>query len=331
VSDISAQQVSAKDRGTVRPFAIRVPASTSNLGAGFDAVGMAIGRWLDIIARVRSKGTAVTIRRAGTLAGLDCAPEDDLMWRGFVAACTALRCTPPRGLELDATSDIPIARGLGSSAAAVVAGALLANAILDGNLDHASIIDIAAALEGHPDNVAPSTIGGAVLSVRASGHHFVSMPLAVHASLRFVFIVPDFEVRTAAARAALPGSIDYATAVNAAGRAAALVVGLQSGDAAALRPALDDVLHVPFRRALVRGYDTVTNAAIGAGAIGATLSGSGSTIVVVTHKDTAAAVSETAQRAWRSLVVGVYAFITAAEPNGAIVNAGRAQFGASHS
>lgn len=324
MSDNAAQQPAAQDRSAARAFAIRVPASTSNLGAGFDAVGMAIGRWLDIIARIRPNDSPVSIRRAGTLSVLACAAEDDLVWRGFVAACTVLRRTPPRGVDIDATSDIPVARGLGSSAAAVVAGALLANAALDGNLDAAAIIDIAAELEGHPDNVAPSTLGGAVLSVRGDAHHYTSVPLTVHSSLRFVFVVPDFEVRTSVARAALPQSIDFATAVNAAGRAAALVAGLQSGDTEILRPALDDVLHVPFRRALVRGYDTVTAAAIGAGAIGATLSGSGSTIVAVTHKDDATAVSEAAQRAWRSLGVVVTAFITAAEPNGAIVNAARA-------
>ncbi len=320
MSDKSARQPPAKDRDGARAFTIRVPASTSNLGAGFDAIGMAIGRWLDVVARVRPGDTAITIRRSGTLSVLDCAPENDLIWRGFVAACTALRRTPPGGIDIDATSDIPVARGLGSSAAAIVAGALLANAVLDGDLDRAAIIDIAAALEGHPDNVAPSTLGGAVLSVRTNGHRYTSVPLTVHASLRFVFIVPDFEVRTSVARAVLPESIAFATAVSAAGRAAALVAGLQSGEAALLRPALDDLLHVPFRRALIPGYDAVTTAAIGAGAIGATLSGSGSTIVAVAYGDAAASVSDAAQRAWRSLGVAALPFITTAELDGSVVN-----------
>lgn len=306
-----------------RPFTIRVPGSTSNLGAGFDCVGMAIGRWLDVIARVRTGAAPVTIRRAGTLSNLDCLAQDDLIWRGFVATCAALRQTPPRGIEIDATSNIPIARGLGSSAAAIVAGASLANAVLDADLDIASIIDIAAALEGHPDNVAPSTLGGAVLSVRGSGHHVISAPLVVHPSLRFVFIIPDFEVRTSAARAVLPDSLDFATAVTAASRSAALVVGLQTGDPQLLRTALDDVLHVPFRRELVRGYEAVTVAATSAGAIGATLSGSGSTIVAVATAATAAGVSDAAALVWRSLGVGVHAFVTAAETAGVSLNTGR--------
>ncbi len=302
-----------------RVITVRVPASTSNLGAGFDSVGMAIGRWLDVTARIRPAGREVVIKRAGTLAVLDCEYGDDLIWRGFVAACVALRRTPPDGIELDATSDIPIARGLGSSAAAVVAGVLLANAAFAGDLDSEAIIDIAASLEGHPDNVAPSTLGGAVLSVRTGGHHYRSVRLAVHPSLRFVFIVPNFEVRTAVAREALPSQLPYETAVTAAARAAALVVGLQTADVEILSTALDDVLHVPFRRALVPGYDHVTTAAIAAGAIGATLSGSGSTIVAVATVKAVNDVCKAALQAWRSIGIGAEAFLTAAEGSGATI------------
>lgn len=312
-------------------FTIRVPASTSNLGAGFDCVGMAIDRQLQITARANGKNDAVIINRSGTLATLDCAYPDDLIWRGFVAACVALRRTPPDGIELDATSDIPIARGLGSSAAAIVAGVLLANTLFDGGLDDAAVIDIAASLEGHPDNVAPSVLGGAVLSVRTTGHHYHSAPIGVHQSLRFVFVVPDFEVRTAVARAALPAQIDYATAVSAAARAAALIVGLQSGDATILRPAMDDVLHVPFRRALIPGYEFVTQAAISAGAIGATLSGSGSTIVAVATSGTEHVVADAAVLAWRSVGVAAESFVSEAEPYGARLNTTKKKYGSSQS
>jgi homoserine kinase len=303
-----------------RVFTVRVPASTSNLGAGFDAVGMAIGRWLSVTARVRPNGAPVRINRAGTLLQLDCSYGDDLIWRGFIAACVALRCSPPDGVELDATSDIPVARGLGSSASAIVAGALLANAMFDGGLDDAAIIDIAASSERHPDNVAPAVLGGAVLSVRTTGHHYRSVQLAVHPSLQFVFIVPEFEIRTAVARAALPAQLDFTTAVSAAGRAAALIVGLQLADEAILGVALDDLLHVPFRRTLITGYDRVVDAAITAGAIGATLSGSGSSIVAVVDDGSADAVAGAAVRAWQSMGVAAETFTTAAESTGATVD-----------
>jgi homoserine kinase len=309
----------ARDPSSDMVYTLRVPGSTSNLGAGFDSVGMAIGRWLEMTARVTASGERVKIARAGTLAGLDCAFEDDLIWRGFVAACVALRRTPPSGVELTVTSDIPVARGLGSSAAAVVAGVLLANEALDGSLDSAAVIDIAASLEGHPDNVAPSTLGGAVLSVRTSGHRYRSARLMVHRSLRFVFLVPNFEVRTSVARAALPSQLDYETAVTAASRAGALVLGLQTADAELLAAGLDDVLHVPFRRALVAGYAHVTTAAITAGAIGATLSGSGSTIVAVAQNGAVNEVCKAALRAWRSVGVEAEAFLSAAEGSGATI------------
>ena len=320
----TGEPVAPRNVAADRVLTVRVPASTSNLGAGFDSVGMAIGRWLNVTARIGSSYRAVVIKRAGTLAALDCEYGDDLIWRGFVAACVALRRTPPDGIDLDVTSDIPVARGLGSSAAAVVAGVLLANSVFHGDLDSAAIIDIAASLEGHPDNVAPSTLGGAVLSVRTAGHHYRSVRLAVHPSLRFVFLVPDFEVRTAVARAALPSQLPFETAVTAASRAAALVVGLQTADAEILATALDDVLHVPFRRALVPGYDHVTTAAIAAGAIGATLSGSGSTIVAIVRGSAVNDVCKAALHAWRSAGIGAEAFLTAAEGSGATIETAQA-------
>lgn len=301
-------------------YLVRVPGSTSNLGSGFDAVGVAIDRWLEVTARVRGDASGVVMERAGTLTGLDCRFDDDLVWRGFVAACTALQHTPPASVEFHASSTIPLARGLGSSAAALVAGVILANTVLGGDLDSAAVIDIAASLEGHPDNVASSVIGGAVLSVRQGDRGYSSAPIQVHSSLRFVFLVPDFEVRTAAARAVLPATVDFSLAVSAEARAAALVLGLQAGDATMLGLALDDLLHVPFRRALIRGYNTVTRAAIQAGAIGATLSGSGSSIVAVAREDIACSVREAALDAWRGAGVVAESFITAAETSGATLS-----------
>ncbi len=302
---------------------VRVPASTSNLGAGFDCVGMAVGRSLRVSLRGVAAGDGLVIHRSGTLSNLECDPDDDLIWRGVVAAAVALRKSPPDGLQIDVTSDIPVARGLGSSAAAVVAGVLLANAILRGGLDSASVIDIAASLEGHPDNVAPCTLGGAVLSVRTAGHHYRSVRLPVHAALRFVFVVPDFEVRTSLARAALPAQVDFDTAVTAAARAAALVTGLRTGDPRLLATALDDVLHVPWRRSLVAGYDHVVNAAIATGALGATLSGSGSTIVAVCTAEFADAVLDAAVSAWRLAGIQAAGFVSAALAHGAAVEDGR--------
>src|SRR6266851_1105669 len=247
---------------------VRVAGSTSNLGAGFDCVGVAVGRWLRVTARAGrdAAGDTVAIERGGTLRTLDMAPAADLLYRG-------------------------------SSAAATVAGAAAATALLELKLDAAALTELCSELEGHPDNVAPAVFGGANLVLRGPDGLIVT-PLPIHPSLALVFAVPDFTVETKRARAALPATLPHADAVRAAAKSAALVHGLAHADAHLLAAGLDDVLHVPFRRALVPGYDDVTSAARQAGAYGATLSGSGPTVVAVVASDRVRAVGDAMARAW---------------------------------
>lgn len=299
---------------------VRVPASTSNLGAGFDCVGVAVDRWLVVHASLRDDGETI-IERRGTLATLDLLAERDLIVRGFIAACERARVAAPAA-RIDADSTIPVGRGLGSSAAACVAGALAARALLALDLDDAAIVNVAAGIEGHPDNVAPAMHGGAVLGVRAatapSGAWYVA-PLRVEPSLRLVFAIPDFEIATRAARSVLPRDVDFAVAVDAAARAAALVTGLGSGDPELLRAGLDDVLHVPHRRALVRGYDAVAAAAVAHGAFGATLSGSGSSLVAIAPEARAAEVAAAMRDAWRDVGITAEPLVSAGGVSGATV------------
>jgi homoserine kinase len=291
-----------------------VPASTSNLGAGFDCVGLAVDRWLTVAVAVddddESRGGAV-IDRSGTLADLTVDPDDDYIVAGFRAACRAVGHPVPRGLHIRAYSDIPVARGLGSSGAAFVAGAAAANTLLDFELDDRALVGIASALEGHPDNAAAAVYGGAVLVLQPgeeSGADPVVHELPVHPSLTFVLAVPDFAVETRHARKVLPSTISHRVAARAVARGVALVQGLAAGNSDLLRVGLDDVLHVPFRRSLVAGYDAVTHAALQAGACGATLSGSGSSIVAVTPGPRATAVAEAMAAAWTALGVRAACF-----------------------
>jgi len=286
-----------KETGMRASVTVRVAGSTSNLGAGFDCVGVAVGRWLQVTAQATRGGKPVVIERGGTLRALDTAPEADLLYRGFAAACRQAGREVPGGLALAADSDIPVARGLGSSAAATVAGAAAAAALLDLALDATGLVELCSELEGHPDNVAPAVFGGANLVLRGPDGLIVT-PLPIHQSLALVFAVPDFTVETKRARAALPATLPHADAVRAAAKSAALVHGLAHGDARLLAAGLDDVLHVPFRRALVPGYDEVTGAARQAGAYGATLSGSGPTIVAVVGADGVRAVGDAMVRVW---------------------------------
>src|SRR5947207_1373155 len=291
---------------------VRVAGSTSNLGAGFDCVGVAVGRWLRVTARAAREAAGkpvapVAIERAGTLRALETVPEADLLYRGFAAACRRAGREVPGGLALAADSDIPVARGLGSSAAATVAGAAAAVALLELTLDPPALAELCSELEGHPDNVAPAVFGGANLVLRGPDGLVVT-PLAIHRSLALVFAVPDFTVETKRARAALPATLPHADAVRAAAKSAALVHGLAHADPRLLAAGLDDVLHVPFRRALVPGYDEVTSAARQAGAYGATLSGSGPTVVAGVVSDGVGPVGDAMVRAWGACGIAAQTF-----------------------
>jgi len=302
---------------------VRVAGSTSNLGAGFDCVGVAIARWLRVTARADEQhgGRAVAIQRAGTLQALDIPPEADLVYQGFAAACRRAGRDVPVGLSLATDSEIPVARGLGSSAAATVAGAAAAAALLTLPLDPAGLAELCTEVEGHPDNVAPAVYGGATLVLREprrgggdAGLAVAALP--IHESLALVFAVPDFTVETKRARAALPATLPHADAVRAAAKSAALVHGLAHADPRLLAAAFDDVLHVPFRRPLVPGYDEVTEAARQAGAFGATLSGSGPTLVAVAPLGVAPAVGDAMVRAWRARGTVAETFHTARPAGG---------------
>jgi homoserine kinase len=162
--------------------------------------------------------------------------------------------------------------------------------------------------------VAAAIYGGAVLVLAGKAARVV--PLTVARGLTLVFAVPDFEVTTRDARAVLPRELPHRTAAQAAARGAALVHGLATGEAEVLRVALDDVLHVPFRRSLIDGYDSVCGAAVAAGAFGATLSGSGSTLVAVAPERQAQGVAEAMRTAWEHQGVQADSFVNPSQVDG---------------
>ena len=292
---------------------VRVPASSANLGAGYDCIGFAVDRWLT--ASVGAHGSAhagqpeVRMQRRGTLSAVDVAPADDAIVAGFLAACRWRDRDVPARLDFEMQSDIPVASGLGSSSAALVAGALLANAALDLGLDRDDVAQLCTGIEGHPDNVAPAALGGAILGVPAQDGQWVLSSIPVDERLAFAFVVPPIRVETARARAILPKDVTHATAVRAAGKAAALALGLVMGDADQLAAALDDVLHVPYRKHLIPAYDEVVRAACAAGAHGATLSGSGATILAVSAQEDVDAVARAMQRAFAQHDLRADAFV----------------------
>jgi homoserine kinase len=250
----------------------RSPASTSNLGAGFDCLGLALDLWLEMRV-VRGDGAFVY---RGTLSALR--PEIDVVAKildGVVPAA--------HHIELD--SEIPVGRGLGSSAAATAAALALRARLLGHRIQLDAVFAETASREGHPDNAAPTVYGGLMLAAARPTR------LAFHRTLGIALALPDATVDTTAARAVLPGQVPRATAVEQAARAAALVTGLTSGDGDLLTHGMDDRLAVPHRVHLIPGFANAVRAGREAGAHGVTISGSGSTLVAVTPRERAAAVA----------------------------------------
>jgi homoserine kinase len=301
---------------------VRVPCSTSNLGAGFDCVGVALDLWLDAEAWHEGHDSLPRLARAGTLQALgDVSVADDLLVRGATLACAAAGRPLPPGIAVRVTSEIPVARGLGSSAAALVAGALLADALLELGLGARRVAALCATEEGHPDNVAPMVLGGAVLGVPdlagVEGDGWAFAALDMHPDIALALAVPTFGTETRAMRAALPAVLSHRDAVRAAGKSAALVRGLALADPALLAWALADVLHVPYRRALLPGYDAVCAAARQAGAWGATLSGAGSSLLALAPRAVAPQVAAAMCATWGAHDVAASPLVPAIVAGGA--------------
>jgi homoserine kinase len=296
-----------------RRVVVRVPASTANLGAGFDCVGVAVDRWLSVSVS-EEISSSIVVQRAGTVWALDVTPDNDRVVLGFFAACAAAGRSYIGGLLIRESSKVPVARGLGSSAAATVAGAVAANALLRLGLTDLELATVCAQVEGHPDNVAAAIWGGAQLVL--SGERLRVSALRVHPSIALVFSVPNILVETAYARSVLPSEVPHSVAARAAALGGALVHGLATASAELLASALEDVLHVPFRKGLVRAYQEIIDAACRAGAYGATLSGSGSSIVALAPVPLAQGVSLAMQTAWLDHDVVAESFVSARQVAG---------------
>lgn len=254
-------------------LSVVVPASLSNLGAGFDVVGVALSLSNQFLFLPRQG------RGPLTEGGVALDPETHAVAGTLLAAEAAFGAPLPVGLELRQTERVPRSRGLGSSSTARVAGyiAWCHHAQRRPPLDEA--LDFLSGLEGHPDNVAAALLGGVTLAV--GGRPFVWRRLEPLAGMRVVVCVPEVQVSTNAARAVLPAAYPRAEMVYNMRRLAMLMVGLQTGDVEALRLGTEDTVHTPYRKGLIGPVDEVIAAALAAGAATAFISGSGSTLAAL--------------------------------------------------
>lgn len=265
---------------------VRVPASTSNLGPGFDSLGLALGLVNDVelscdgLGRRRGAGEPrVSVEIRGVGAGELAEDERNLVWQsarwvfdrlGFSVGEARVRCV----------NRVPLSSGLGSSATACVAGLFAANELCGAMLSKEDLLEAATVVEGHPDNAAPALWGGLTVCYDRAGQSAAVRP-PLRARFQIVACVPQSRLATKTARSALPKTVSHRDATLAVGRAAALTAKLASGDLDDLAAAMQDTLHQPYRAPLMPGMEEALETARREGALGAFLSGAGPTLAAV--------------------------------------------------
>ena len=255
----------------------RIPASSANLGPGFDCFGIAWQCYNEIEFIPREEGLVVS--------GCEekYCNEDNLAYKAY-RAVMAWAGQRESGLEIRfGRTDIPVSRGMGSSAALIVGGVVAANAIHGLELSGSELLAIATSVEGHPDNIAPALFGGFTVSAM-DGIAAITTHFPISEKLFFTLLIPDFELSTELARRVLPVNVSRQDAIFNISRSALLIKALERGDRQLMRIALEDKLHQPYRTKLINGYDSAEAAAKKLDAMGICISGAGSTLLCIADR-----------------------------------------------
>ena len=256
---------------------ITVPATTANMGPGFDCLGMALNLYANVIFEEIEKGLIIE----------GCHPEyqnqNNLIYQSMLKIFEKAEYNP-KGIKITIDSNIPVSRGLGSSAACILAGIMGANEIADVQLTKLQILNIATQIEGHPDNIAPALFGGMIVSVYDNDEvYFSKIPL--NDSVDFYALIPDFTLSTSEARSVLPKQIPFKDATFNIGRVALMMASFFSGNLDLLNVSIKDELHQKYRGTLIYEYDTIMEKLDNLQVKGAFLSGAGPTIIAITNKN----------------------------------------------
>lgn len=260
---------------------IRVPASSANMGPGFDSLGVALGLYNYVSAEETNGGIEIDIKDESRKF----LPQDEtnLIYRSMYALFDKVGYKP-KGIKIVLENNVPVTRGLGSSSASIVGGLVAANEISKADLSRDELLNIAAEIEGHADNVTPSIMGGFTVNSYVGGNvNYVKVPLKN--DLKFVTFVPDFFLQTSRARAVLPKMVSHKDAVYNAGHTALLTASIMNGDYEKIRYAIGDRLHQHYRKKLIPGMDDIFKISYRHGALGVYLSGAGPTIVAIIKSD----------------------------------------------
>jgi homoserine kinase len=295
---------------------IRVPATTANLGAGFDCIGAALSIYNEFtFTPIETESLVIAVR--GLEAARVNTDASNLVYQAFLKLYERIDRSPPV-IQLEIKLGVPLARGLGSSATAIVGGLLGANAFAGNPLSPSEVMKMAIDMEGHPDNVVPALIGGCRLAATAIGGWTIA-DIPWHESVVPVVAIPNFELSTAAARSVLPNEYSRADAIFNTAHFGLLVRGLETGNADWLSAALTDRLHQPYRQQLIPGYTDVEQAVVAAGGYGMVISGAGPTLLALATTESSEAVARAMTEAWANHDIQVEARSLAVDIQGAAI------------
>lgn len=256
---------------------VRVPATSANMGPGFDCLGIAVNMYNKFIVEEIEEGLI--------FEGCDdkFKNEDNLIYRAM-KRCFEKIGYKPKGLKIKIESEIPVSRGLGSSAACVIGGVVCANELAGRVLDNQQLLDLAVEVEGHPDNINPAFCGGMTVSI-SEGEEVVYNKVNIKEGIKFCALIPNFTLSTEKARAVLPKNVEYKQGIYNIGRTALLISALNNGDFHLLKFACKDKLHQDYRAQLIENFYTVKEQCEKLNCLGVFLSGAGPTIMVMLKEE----------------------------------------------
>ena len=279
---------------------VDVPATTANLGPGFDCLGAA----LDLnnrfaMRRIEGGGERFELIIEGTEGSHLRGGPENLVYRAAQRVWKAAGLEPV-ALEARVRLAVPPARGLGSSATAIVAGLMGANALVGEPLSKEKLLELAIDIEGHPDNVVPSLLGGLCMTAKAASQRWRVVRCEWTPSVKAVVAIPSIRLSTSEARRAMPKAIPVGDAVVNLGALTLLLQGLRTGNGDLISDGMHDRLHEPYRWRLIKGGDQVKQAAMDAGAWGCAISGAGPSVLALCEEDKGPAVSRAMVKAWEA-------------------------------
>lgn len=257
---------------------VKVPATTANIGPGFDSLGIALNLYNEFYFEEIKDGKNVIFQ--GCLD--EFANEDNMVYKAFKRVFEKLGRKIP-SVSIGMKCDIPISRGLGSSAACILGGVLGANAIAGNIFSKEEVLQIATEIEGHPDNLAPALYGGLTVSLEKD-KKIITQQIWISEDLGFSAVIPEYRLSTTESRGVLPKKIDYSDAVFNIGRSLMLISGFANDNKEAIAMACEDKLHQPYRSKLIKNYDEIEARSKSLGALGVFLSGAGPTVMTIFEK-----------------------------------------------